>query len=217
MIIIKKTIRFLYQKIKLKITNKDSIIKSSIPIKLKLGRYVIIENSVDIHSSLSYIGDGTYIGKNSYIYHCGKIGKYCSIARDVGIGVGNHPIDFVYTTPLFYKKERKLVKKSTYDYTNNDDKVIIGNDVWIGTKAIILNGVKIGDGAIIGAGAVVTKDVEPYAIVAGVPAKTIKYRFNNDLINKLTNDNISNLDIDIVYKNIDSINNIELFINKLNK
>lgn len=125
----------------------------------------------------SIIGNYTYIGHNSRFQNT-KIGNYCSVASDVICGLGNHPIDFFSTSPLFYRMKNtfnvKIVDKdlefSEYSYIN------IGNDVWIGTRAIILDGVNIGNGAVIAAGAVVTKDVPPYAIVGGVPAKIIKYR-----------------------------------------
>ena len=81
-------------------------------------------------------------------------------------------------------------------------KVIIGNDVWIGSHALILGGVKIGDGAVIGAGAVVTKDVPPYAVVGGVPARIIKYRFSQEIIDKLLEIKWWNLPENILKENI---------------
>lgn len=210
----KKKIKLIYQKIKFKVIDSTIKLNSSIPMNLKLGKYTVIEKSVDIHKQLEYIGDGTYICQGTYIYHCEKIGKYCSIARDVGIGIGSHPTDWTYTSPLFYNKSRGLVEKSTYDYIKKDKKVVIGNDVWIGAKALILNGVNVGNGAIIAAGSVVTKDIEPYAIVAGVPAKVIKYRFDNFIIDQLRENDISNLEIDIIKSDIHNIQNVESFIEK---
>lgn len=151
---------------------------------------------------------GCKIGRGTYGYEgllsvyplASSIGRYCSINGTARIW-NNHPTDYVTTSPLldyasFFPWERiddrmNLMKKYG-KYFNNPEfeksplrknaTITIGNDVWIGANAIILPGVKIGDGAIIAAGAVVTKDVEPYAIVGGVPAKVIKYRFSHDMI-----------------------------------
>lgn len=141
------------------------------------------------------------IGEYSYLSHRvtitnqkeTTIGKYCSIGRDVYIGTGMHPINrlsthcFTYTeyAPSQYGDLLTPIDKIV-DWSQGGNKpVIIGNDVWIGARAIILDGITIGDGAIIGANAVVTKDVPPYAIVGGVPAKIIKYRFSDEIINEL--------------------------------
>ena len=115
------------------------------------------------------------------------IGKFSSIASFVKIGLGIHPTkDFVSTHYAFYSNKKKLTKTfSDKNYIEENKNVSIGNDVWIGANAIILDGITISDGAIIGAGAVVTKDVPPYAIVGGVPAKIIRYRFDEDTIKKL--------------------------------
>jgi chloramphenicol O-acetyltransferase type B len=132
------------------------------------------------------IGNYSYIGQKSFVQNT-TIGRYCSIANDVCIGLGAHPKDFFSTSPLFYRVKNTF-KMNIIDYDLNFDEyipIIIGNDVWIGTRAIIMDGVTIGDGAIVAANAVVTKDVPPYAIVAGVPAKIISYRFEQEKISSL--------------------------------
>ena len=112
-----------------------------------------------------------------------KIGKYCSIADGVIFLLGGeHRSDFITTYPF-----NALLKNFNYieGHPHTKGNINIGNDVWIGSEAKILSGVNIGDGAIIGANSIVTKDVPPYAIVAGNPAKTVKYRFDDATIEKL--------------------------------
>ncbi|SHJ61279.1 CatB-related O-acetyltransferase [Pseudozobellia thermophila] len=126
----------------------------------------------------SCIGFYTYIGRNSLLQNV-TVGNYCSIAHEVNMGLGRHPIDLMTTSPLFYRKQntfrRTLVDKDL-DFEEYAP-INLGHDVWVGARALIMDGVTVGTGAIVAAGAVVTKDVPPYAIVGGVPAKIIKYRF----------------------------------------
>jgi acetyltransferase-like isoleucine patch superfamily enzyme len=133
----------------------------------------------------SKIGSYTYFAGFNSVMNA-NIGKFCSIGSNVSIGPGRHPIEYVSTSPVFYSQYKQcgftFADKSYYDEMG---KVEIGNDVWIGTNVVILDDVIIGDGAVIAAGAIVTKNVEPYCIVGGVPAKFIKKRFSEDIINKL--------------------------------
>jgi acetyltransferase-like isoleucine patch superfamily enzyme len=110
-----------------------------------------------------------------------KIGNFCSIARNVSVYNLNHSLK----KPTTY-----FINKNFFTFDQNDDiiskgDINIGHDVWVGANAIILTGINIGNGAIVAAGAIVTKDIPPYAIVAGNPAKIIKYRFEEEIINKL--------------------------------
>lgn len=117
------------------------------------------------------------------------IGKFCSIAQDVTIGLGGeHRTDRITTYqfvafPRDWPETEHLPIEEVYAFSKGD--VIIGNDVWIGYGATILSGVKIGDGAVIAARAVITKDVEPYAIVAGNPARLVRKRFDEETISQL--------------------------------
>ncbi|WP_281278328.1 CatB-related O-acetyltransferase [Thalassotalea litorea] len=143
----------------------------------------ILQNTI---INKSEIKNYSYVGRNSVIQYA-KVGAYCSIANDVFIGLGMHPKDYFTTSPLFYRVKNTFKLNIVNEDLEFDEysRVTIGNDVWIGARAIILDGVKIGDGAIIAANAVVTKDVPPYAIVTGVPAKINSYRFEKERINEL--------------------------------
>ena len=149
--------------------------------------------------------DYSYIGKSS-ILHNTTIGKFTSISDCCVIGLPGHPTDHISTSPIFTAPFNALretwVKERVYKAEIN---VEIGNDVWIGYGVMIPNNIKVGDGAIVAAGAVVTKDVPPYAIVGGVPAKVIKYRFSEETIKRL-------LEMQWWNKPYEEIkNNVELF------
>ena len=127
----------------------------------------------------------SYLGRNSALI-CTDVGRYCSIGDEVKIGLGIHTLSHLSTSPLFTEKQNGTGSSWVdIDMANPYKRVTVGNDVWIGERVMIMGGVNIGDGAVIGAGAIVTKDVPSYAIVAGVPAKVIKYRFSDDIIQKL--------------------------------
>lgn len=136
--------------------------------------------NIQIHSgsrvdSTSEIGGNTYIGCYCYITRA-KIGRYVSIANNVSIGQGEHQLDRISTSSMFYKNPWHELTLEQCE---------ISSDVWIGVDAVILRGVKIGTGAVVAANAVVTKDVPDYAVVAGIPARIIKYRFSEYQISKI--------------------------------
>ena len=118
------------------------------------------------------MGRYSYVGSNTHITDA-EIGSFCSIGGNCGIGGGIHPLDNVSTSPAFLQGRNILGRNFAKIPYQSSDKVIIGNDVWIGECAYVMPGVTIGDGAIVGAHAVVTHDVAPYTVVAGVPAKVI--------------------------------------------
>ncbi|MGT2963726.1 CatB-related O-acetyltransferase [Streptococcus acidominimus] len=155
----------------------------------RLEGYNVIEGKTSIKESV--IGRATYIASNCTLPYS-KIGKFCSIASNVEVIIGTHPTDWVSTHPSFYSS----LAQANFTFRNKsilsssrlvDEKysVVVGNDVWIGSHVKILNGITIGDGAIIATGAVVTKDVEPYSIVGGVPSKLLRYRFSEEDIKYL--------------------------------
>lgn len=155
------------------------------------------------------IGKGTYGNINAYIYNNSIveekkptqliIGNYCSIASSVVFMVGGgHNYKLISTYP--FKKYYENIDESV----ENGD-TYISDDVWIGERAIIMSGVHIGQGAIVAAGAVVTKDVPPYTIVGGVPAKVIKYRFEAELIEELLKVDYSKLTKEMIEEHIDHL------------
>lgn len=127
------------------------------------------------------------MGKNNSLIDV-NIGSFCSIASYCSIGGTGHSSTMVSTSPVFLEGTNVFRKNFANIQLRKSRPVIIGNDVWIGEGVFVKEGVTIGDGAIIGAHSVVTKDVEPYAIVAGVPAKLIRYRFSEEEIHFLLNE-----------------------------
>lgn len=160
---------------------------------LKKLRLSAVKNST-VHKSSKIESGSDFINSTMDRYSfCGydcklinvRIGAFCSIADNVVIGGAAHPVSWASTSPVFYAG-RDSVKKKFSEFERDADKITtVGNDVWIGDGAIIKAGVTVGDGAVIGMGCVVTKDVPPYAVVAGVPAKVIKYRFDDETIQRL--------------------------------
>ena len=149
-------------------------------VNCTFGRFVKIFDHTKIFNA--QIDSYTYIQTNSRIFNC-NIGKFCSIAASVSISPGTHDLDKVSTHPAFYETLSPLPKVfAKNNKLKKTDKVIIRNDVWIGEKVIILDGIQIGNGAVIASGAVVVKNVVPYSVVGGVPAKHIKYRFDDPTI-----------------------------------
>jgi virginiamycin A acetyltransferase len=141
-----------------------------------------------------WVNDPAQFEKNNVLYHYPInndkliIGKYCSVACGAKFMFtsGNHAMKSLstYAFPIFFNEWDLDWKDITKAWDNKGD-IVIGNDVWIGYESVIMQGVHIGDGAIIGTRAVVTKDVPPYTIVAGVPAKPVKKRFDDKTIDKL--------------------------------
>jgi acetyltransferase-like isoleucine patch superfamily enzyme len=142
----------------------------------------VVENSI--------LGKFTYVSASSVLNNV-SVGAFTSIGPSCKIGLGIHPTDkFVSTSPIFYSTKNMF--KTKFTAVNSFDeynRIEIGNDVWIGANVIIKDGVRIGDGAIIAAGAVVTKDVSPYEIIGGIPAKHIRFRFDEEKISFFSSQN----------------------------
>lgn len=181
---------------------KSALIKCESPVRLA--------GSISMRGS---VGAFTYVREGGRLAGVKSIGRFCSVALEVVIGDGFHSIDWLSTHPFQWGKspfDSSYFPKSTIAREDKDTKksVVIGNDVWLGSRCQVLRGVTIGDGAVVGAGCVVTKDVPPYAIVGGVPGRVIKYRFTPDIISRLQRVRWWNYDIsefgDIRFNNIEA-------------
>ena len=160
-------------------------------------KHVVTDANVEVGDYTMYndfVNDPRDFQKNNVLYHYPinrdrlRIGKFCSIACGAKFifTSANHKLGSLstYPFPLFFE-EWDLDKANLTDSWDNKGDIVIGNDVWIGYEAVVMQGVTIGDGAIIGARAVVTKDIPPYTIVGGVPAKPIRKRFSDEIISRL--------------------------------
>lgn len=170
------TLGYLYSKFFKRVVRGTSILNSYIDKTAK-----VYSGSTFYNSKL---GRYSYVGYDSEVVNC-EIGSFCSIANGFIAGGAKHPLEWLSTSPVFYDVSGGTNYHLGHLTIEPTVRTYIGNDVWIGSRAIILQGVHIGTGAVVGAGAVVTKDIPPYAVVAGCPAKIIKYRFDSDIICRL--------------------------------
>jgi len=174
-----------------KLVENGSVISSSVLIhpSVQLCHPVHLSPRCQIKNDVR-IDKFTFINWDSVLYPNVSVGAYCSIGRGVQIGLAKHPVSWLSTHTFQYNNgwfpnldgyadiERKTPHR-------HHMRTVIGSDVWIGNNALIVSGIKIGNGAIIGAGAVVSKDIPDYAIAVGVPAKVIRYRFEQSVIDRL--------------------------------
>lgn len=217
-----KFIKYIWRRYHAFLLKKKSVFIAS---SARFNNNTKFEDHIKIHKGSnvgnSAIGRNTYVASNVYLPNC-RIGRFCCIAHDVTVVPDTHPAKgYISSSPIFYSTKKQCGQ--SYVSTNSfeeESKVdgnyaIIGNDVWIGAWVKIKGGIRIGDGAIIAMGAIVTKDVPPYAVVGGVPAKIIRYRFSDDIILKLLEKKWWNKPDQWLRENAHLINNIETFLNLL--
>lgn len=195
------------------IGNGSLVRYASINPNVKIGRQCNVQGGE--YDSYTYLGNFCELPQT-------KVGKFCSIAGHVILAAGNHPVSYVSTSPYTYSRMANSLAienryKDEFYYIDEKKHYLceIGNDVWIGTGALLVcskKALKIGDGAIIAAGSVVIDDVPPYALVAGCPAKVVKYRFEKKEIEQLLKLKWWNKDEQWLKSNINKFAKIEEFL-----
>jgi len=149
-----------------------------------VGNYSVLFANVGLESA--NLGAYSYVQSGSLLTNV-EVGPFCSIAGGVIVGLASHPMHLVSTSPVFYDCEQPLPRFFTRErlVTTHLPRTIINADVWIGQNAMIKAGINIGVGAVVGAGAIVTRDVPPYTIVTGIPARPTRTRFSQDICRRL--------------------------------
>ena len=161
------------------------------------------------------IGRYSVISYNCDIVNC-DIGSFCGIGNGTVIGKGMHPMEWVSTSMVFYEGKDSLKQKFFEHKRQPQKRTKIGNDVWIGEYSILKQGITVGHGAVIGMGSVVTKDVEPFSIVAGCPAKEIRKRFDSETIDALLKSQWWDFSDEKLFKYGKYFNDPQEFLKKLN-
>jgi virginiamycin A acetyltransferase len=182
----------------------SSRVESYIPSNTKIGDNCTIKKNVLITDSLQEIGAGSYIGDRASIFNCSGIGNYCSISHQVMIGLENHSLENLSTSPLLYTEKQ------------HNEPARIEHDVLISANAMIMSGVTLGTGCVVGAGSFVNQDIPPYAIVVGSPAKIIRYRFNESIVKQLLESRWWLLNMSTLNRIKSKASDIEAWLNQLN-
>ena len=198
---------FISSEIRRKCLDHDVHIEDGVSAGLLSSRQIAVESPSRLRRGIydvNLIGAYTYFGVDCMLYYVDVVGRFCSIGSNIQMGHAEHPTHFLSTHPIFqadpawtdsasafFAQNAELIEKSREQRYAFDlqrfGKIQIGNDVWIGEGAFIRRGVQIGDGAVVGARSVITRDVPPYAIVGGTPAKIIRYRFEPEIVAELIN------------------------------
>lgn len=198
------------------VLSQEMLISQEVKLKSKVNN-LLFEKNISLQSTvlptkdLVFLGSYSYMNEDGYIRGPAFIGRYCSIGRRVSIGAGMHSFSGLSSHPLLSSGSvRQTYSTLEIELLGLKDRrsigVVIGSDVWIGDGAVILPGVTIGEGAVIGANTVVNKDVAPYSIIGGLPAKLLRLRFTEDICLALSNTRWWEYDIEstmrLDYKNI---------------
>lgn len=219
---------YFYSKyLKLNLKRHNTILNSiNIGKNVHIGNNCIISKRVILGDNVS-IDNFTYLNSSKYwitIESNVKIGKFCSVAPGVFIGAGNHDYNFVTTHPILFDSYYDDVtnlnseKRKANGLKDKDCATVIGNDVWIGQNAILKRGIRVGNGAVIAGGSVVVKDVPPFAIVGGNPAKIIKFRMSKERIEKVLENGEKmwwNKSITEIVSEIENMYDIERYVDTL--
>jgi phosphonate metabolism protein (transferase hexapeptide repeat family) len=203
-------LRWLLTAINYKLRNKHFMMEYLSEVtNCRFGKY----NTIRKYARMRNVdmGDYSYVGRESQVYEA-CIGKFTCIGPGVTIGPGEHPTDRISIHPMFYstRAQSNLVSVESNRFDEMPT-TVIGHDVWIAQGAILRSGIRVGDGAIIAAGAVVVQDVPDYAVVGGVPAKIIKYRFDEQERDRLAQIAWWNWDAETLRASVDKMNRPDLF------
>jgi acetyltransferase-like isoleucine patch superfamily enzyme len=197
--VIPKVIRKIFNRAAMKDSTMDSTARAdvgSVVVDSSMGRY-------------SYIGEHTYL-------LAADVGSFTSISNYCAIGGGGHPMEWVSMSPVFNSSKGILKRKFSNNAYHPYARTTIGNDVWIGSHCLVKSGITISDGAVIGMGSVVTKDVGPYEIWAGNPARIIRKRFSEEQITQLCNCKWWTWEESKIYEKAKYMNQVEAFLEEIN-
>ncbi|MBI3511421.1 MAG: CatB-related O-acetyltransferase [Bacteroidetes bacterium] len=205
------TLRFVYPQ-----KEKYKWVKSIIPRWINFGNGVVVEENVLFAPCFKKMGKHVVVGKNCYIGYCSSIGDFSGLGWGVMLGFDSHPVQFVSMNRIFYNPQRGWTDKKLYD-EGSRGLTEVGCDAMVGSQSIILSGVSIGHGAVVAAGSFVNKNVPPYAIVRGIPARIVAYRFDEATIARLLASEWWNLPDEVLKKQVNHMDDPNAFLDALEK